>query len=335
MKRHLPPYVYAKGKRGYLYFVRGSICERIKSNPGTPEFAADYARLLRGRSMAPRRTISKLIDEFMSSPKWAGYAFNTRRSHERHLAYIRDVAGHVDPSQLRTVHVYEMRDALADKPTDANRKLDTLAALLNHGKRIGWLDGNPAQGVERLKPTGRKRRPWPVDLIEAFRANASGRTLLLFELLLGTGQRIGDVLDLRWSDLDEDGFTITQGKTKTELYIPLTDRLRRVLAAETKKGFFIVCHPDGSRISYQLAHKNIMAVRREIGAEAYDIHGLRYAAASEIAAIPGMTSEHVKAITGHADAAMIRLYAGAAVQKARAQEAQKARTDKDSTKREL
>jgi integrase len=334
VKRNLPAYVYSRGKKGYLYFVRGGVCQRIHSEPGTAEFAADYARLMRGRLATPSQTISKLIELWMRSPKWAKYAHNTRRGHERHLLYLSETAGNVDPAKLRTVHVYEMRDALADKPTDANRKLDTLVALLNYGIQIGWLDRNPAHGVERLDPAGRKRKPWPVDLIDAFRAEAEGRTLLLFEMLLGTGQRINDVLSLRWSDLDGDGFALIQGKTKRELYIPLTDRLRTVLDAEKRKGLFIICHEDGRRISYQLAHKDIMAVRKKIGAEDYDIHALRYAAATEIASIPGMTNEHIQAITGHADAAMIRLYAGAAVQRARAEEAQKARRDRTNTKRE-
>ena len=334
MKRNLPAYVYARGKRGYLYFIRSGVCQRIHSEPGTPEFAADYAMLMRGRPVTPKRNIGKLIELFMRSPKWANYAHNTRRGHERHLTYLRDTAGNIDPAKLRTVHVYEMRDALADKPTDANRKIDTLVALLNYAIQIGWIDRNPAHGVERLKATGRKRKPWPVDLIEAFRAEADGRTLLIFEMLLGTGQRINDVLSLRWSDLDGDGFTLTQGKTKTELYIPLTDHLRSVLASQRRRGLFIICHEDGTKISYQLAHKDVMAVRKQIGADEYDIHALRYAASSEIAAIPGMTRDHIQAITGHADAAMIRRYAGAAVQKIRATEAQKARTDRTNTKRE-
>lgn len=29
MKRGLPPYCYAKGARGYVYFVRGGVCQRM------------------------------------------------------------------------------------------------------------------------------------------------------------------------------------------------------------------------------------------------------------------------------------------------------------------
>lgn len=67
-----------------------------------------------------------------------------------------------------------------------------------------------------------------------------------------------------------------------------------------------------------------MAVRREIGAEAFYIHGLRYSAASELAGA-GCSDELIAAVTGHATGAMVRKYAGAARQKVRAIEAQSRR----------
>lgn len=325
MKRDLPAYVYRKGRNRLLYFMRGGVSARMYHEPGTPEFATEYAKHMQGRAIPASRTIAKLAEHYRRSEKWADLSFNTRRSYERHLAYLIEVAGGTDPAALRPVHVNQMRDALRDKPTDANRKISTLSSLLQYGISIGWLDRNPAHGVARLKPTGRTRGPWPVDKIEAFRATAAGRTLLLFELLIGTGQRIGDVLSLRWSDLDADGFTIRQKKTGTEVFVPLTSRLRAVLAATPRRSMFIVCQDNGLPVSYSLAWTNIMNVRNKIGAEAHDIHALRHTAASEIAALPGMTADHVRAITGHSSAAMVRLYAGRAMQKARATEAQKAR----------
>lgn len=334
MKRNLPAYVYQKGKKRYLYFMRGGRSHRIQNAPGTAEFAAEYAMLMKGISVEPKRTIAKLVADYRHSARWAKLASNTRKSYERSLAYFAKVAGHIDPATLQRVHINQMRDALADKPTDANRKIGTLSVLFEHGIDIGWLRENPAKGVRRLDVTGKIRQPWPVEMIEAFRAAADERTLLLFELLIGTGQRINDVLSLRWSDLAGDGFMVTQGKTTKRLFIPLTESLQTALRTTPRKALFIVAQANGNRVSYNLAWKDFMAVRRAIGAEEYDIHGLRYTAASEIAAIPGMTAEHVKAITGHSEAAMVHLYAGAAMQKARAEEAQKARGNGTKTKRE-
>lgn len=41
------------------------------------------------------------------------------------------------------------------------------------------------------------------------------------ELCVGTGQRIGDVLDMRWSDIQDDGMMVRQSKTGKELWLPL------------------------------------------------------------------------------------------------------------------
>ena len=64
-----------------------------------------------------------------------------------------------------------------------------------------------------------------------------------------------------------------------------------------------------------------MAVRKKIGAEAYDQHALRYTAAAELAAA-GCSDELIEAVTGHKSRAMVARYAGAARQKVRAIEAQ-------------
>lgn len=325
MKRYTPPYVYPRGKKGYLYFIRPGICQRIKAAPGTPEFATEYAVLMRGKAAPAAVTIAKMIDAYERSPEWAKLAGNTRKSYRRHLDYFREKIGTFDPDRIKTRNVNEMRDALADKPTDANRKIACLSALYTWGKRNDWCKTNPAIVAGKLAPTGRARGPWPLDLIKAARAAATGRDLLLFELLLGTGQRVSDVLMMRWGDMDADGIRVTQAKTKAKVYVPLTDRLRRVLDETPKRGLWIVSQDNGHRVRYNLAWKDMMALRRKIGAEAYDIHSLRHSAASEIASLPGMTADHVRAITGHSAVQMVRLYAGEAMQKARAMEAQAAR----------
>lgn len=325
MRKSLPAYVYPRGKRGYLYFIRPGICQRIKSAPGTADFAAEYAALLRGNVSPASVTVAKMIDAYERSPEWASLSGNTRKSYRRHLEYFRAKIGTFEPDRIRTRHLNDMRDALADKPTDANRKIACLSAVYTWGKAQDWCKTNPAIVVKKLAPTGRARGPWPLGLIDAARATATGRDLLLFELLLGTGQRIGDVLQMRWGDMDADGIRVTQGKTKAKVYVPLTDRLRRILAETPKRGLWIVAQDNGQRVGYNLAWKDMMALRVKIGAKAYDIHSLRHSAASEIASLPGMTADHVRAITGHSAVQMVRLYAGEAMQKARAMEAQAAR----------
>lgn len=327
MKKELPKYCYRRGRNRYVYYYRYGKNHRIHAEPGTAEFAAEYAMLLRGRPVAAQKTIKGLIAKYLESDRWPALSKHTRTSYMRHFRYLEEKIGHIDPATLRTVHVYEMRDGLKDTPTDANRKVSTLATLLGHGIRIGWLDHNVAKGVMTLKGKRMPRQPWPAEKIEAFREAADPQARLVFELLLGTGQRIADVLKMRWSDFDGAGIAVKQSKTGTALYVPLTDTLAKNLSATPRRGLTIVAQENGRPVSYNLAWKWIMDIRKleTVRAEAWDIHSLRHSAASEIAALPGMTAEHVMAITGHRSSGMVMLYAGAAAQKARAKEAQKAR----------
>jgi len=68
-------------------------------------------------------------------------------------------------------------------------------------------------------------------MIDAAREKAEPRTRLLFELLLGTGQRIGDVLKMKWSDFDGEAISVRQGKTKANLWIPAPQMLLQALGS--------------------------------------------------------------------------------------------------------
>lgn len=321
MKRDLPKHVYRKGRNRYPYFVRGNTCQRIMAEPGSNAFWAEYTRLLNGDvSAEPKRTMKKLIAHYVQSQKWAKLADNTKKSYRQSFRYFEDKIGRVDPASIRRRHVIEMRDALADTPTTANRRVGALSTLLKHATDIDWIERNPAERIEALAGT-KTRQPWPADMVEAFRDEADGMTLLLFELLLGTGQRIGDVLRMQWGHVEDGGIVVKQGKTKAEVWIPYTARLSAALAQTPKRGLHIITQPNGKPVSYNLAWKWIKEVRETIGADAWDIHSLRHTAASELAAL-GLDDEHIMSITGHQSSGMVRLYAGKAAQRARAKKAQ-------------
>ena len=57
------------------------------------------------------------------------------------------------------------------------------------------------------------------------------RTRLAINLLYYTGQRISDVLKMRWSDINGDEMYVFQQKTKKEVYPPIHSALAEVLDA--------------------------------------------------------------------------------------------------------
>lgn len=330
MKRNLPAYIY--DKKGVLYFQRrGYPTTRIDSEPGTKEFALEYASILNGARFTPKtvaRNFDDLVKDYLRSERYRSLAPRTARDYEKVLRWVQAKLGPLPVSGIQRKDVIRAKEANAETTRFANYIVQVLRILLEHSIDIGWREDNPAKGVPLLKSKRPPRETWPLNLIAAYRAEANGLALLIFELCLGTGQRIGDVLKMRWSDIDGDGIGVKQGKTGSALWIPFTPRLREVLSATPRIGLTICAYSDSRAVKYFYAAKRVREVREKIGALDYDIHGLRYAAAAELAAA-GCSDELIAAITGHKTTTMIAKYAGPSRQRSRAKAAQ----DKRGTER--
>lgn len=329
MKRALPPYCYQK-PRGVYFQRRGWDSHKFQGAPHTPEFAAEYALILRGAPpVAPGgRSFTALVRSYQRSDKWKRLAPRTKADYDKVLAWVEAKLGPLPVEKMQRKDVIRARDANAKTVRFANYIVQVLRILFEYSIDIGWRRDNPAKEVGGLKSAGPERQPWTADLIAAYRAAApmGTRQRLIFEVCLGTGQRIGDALRMRWDDLHNGGVNVRQNKTGVKLWIPITSDLRAALDATKRVGLTICAQPNGKPTSYRGAADLVFSVREKIGAKAYDNHALRYTAAAELAAV-GCTDEQIAAITGHKSLAMIRKYAGTARQISRATEAMKRREE--------
>lgn len=327
MKRELPKFCYAKPK-GVYFQRRGWQTVRFNAAPGTADFAREYALILQGTPPlnAGTRTFLNLIRAYQHSAKWKKLAPRTQSDYQTVLTYIEAKLGTLPPERMQRKDVIRARDSNAASVRFANYVVQVLRILFEFSIDLGWREDNPAKGVSAIASAGKGRVPWPAPMIEAYRAAAplGTRQRLIFEMLLGTGQRIGDVLKARWDDIAEGGIHVRQGKTGARLWLPLTRDLRAALDATKKTGLTICAGPTGIPAIYRVAADLLLAVRKKIGAETYDAHALRYTAAAELAAL-GCTDEVIMSVTGHKTSAMVAKYAGPARQKARATEAMKRR----------
>ncbi len=209
--------------------------------------------------------------------------------------------------------------------------------LLLYYFRLGRLERRFASdGINSLSVDSIEREPWPPKLIEIFR-NAypfQTRERMLFELMLGTGQRIGDCLEMHWSHLVGSDIWVKQNKTKKSLLIPVTRELSEALsvhraiwdAAETDhKGLFIL-QKDMTKTkqpgpwAYRGAAEAKREARKQVGAQKFDNHAIRYTAATELLRA-GCSDEQIAAVTGQS-IKMVQHYTRAERQKLRARTAQ-------------
>ena len=333
-KQQLPKHVYLKGRiNKYLYFEkRGWPTIKFKNQDANhPDFYAEYAAIIRGEFKRPieattndKRNFNKLIESYRNSYRYKKLAPSSLGMYDRALKFFEEKIGNGNPKNIRRKDVINMRDSQSHRPRFGDSLVQVIRVLLEHAIDMDWVDTNHAKGVKLIGPTKQARQPWPSALVDEFRKVADPRTLLLFELLLGTGQRIGDVLEMQWQEISEGGVYVTQNKTGTLLWIPFGARLLTLLGNTKKQSMFIVTKPSGDGPwTYNGAEKAIKKYRKLIGADKYDIHSLRYTAASEMA-LAGSTDEEIASVTGQT-LEMVQHYTKAVRQKANAIKALAAR----------
>jgi integrase len=109
--------------------------------------------------------------------------------------------------------------------------LKCLRAVFNDAMKLGHLDRNPVRGIKLAKDQPLERATFSGAEIRAFFHEAEGdwKTAVLCGYYLGA--RLGDVVDLRWADVDfsaQGSGTVTflQAKTGKRLVLPLASELR-------------------------------------------------------------------------------------------------------------
>ena len=307
---------------------------RIVSPEGTEAFDHEYWEIVGGKRMASKTSWNALIDNYMKSDRWTNLKPRTRKDYEKVMDYLREKMGAKDVKLLTRTRVIEAQQANIHRTRFANYIPQMLVVLCEHAIDLGWLTENPAKGVRALKTPDERKQvhlPWPDVAVETFREKSTELARLIFEIGVGSVQRPSDWLRFTWGDYDGDSLKIRQGKTDKALVLPCTAELKATLdAARVRLGAVpmatrrIITQPNGNPMTYFYMAKVMLAERRRLDLEAYDMHALRYRGVMELA-WQGCTDDEIASYSGHATKAMIEKYAGEARQIMRARQAREKR----------
>jgi integrase len=170
--------------------------------------------------------------------------------------------------------------------------------VVAHGVRLGLVGANVCRGAVRANPEpGRERTLDDAELARLLKHLAASPALeaRVVEFLLASGGRKGEVLAMRWSDLNGDAWwTVPAAVSKSGKAVrrPLNQAARDVLARIDRRGG-LVFNVSLSRLS------NWWQVQRSaIGLADLRIHDLRHAAASS-AINSGVPLAAVSKLLGH------------------------------------
>ncbi|WP_083397362.1 site-specific integrase [Plantibacter sp. MMLR14_011] len=177
-----------------------------------------------GQDLTRESTLGSLADRWIESVR------RERRAAATIAKYDATVARHVRPLEdirLREVSVPRLQrliDSISDSsgPAAARMTKVVLTGMFDLAVRLGGADSNPATPVKVPRVVTPAVRAPTVDEIQQLRAalrrwdeTKTSRTDTrrdlsdIADVMLGTGARIGEVLALRWADVDLEANTLT------------------------------------------------------------------------------------------------------------------------------
>lgn len=232
-----------------------------------------------------------MITEFISYIKNVkGYSDNTARAYNNDLRSFVKVVKTINPSsRWSTLTLQDIDDVVKYnvqrglKPSTTNRQISAVKALYDYMKREGMIDYNPARYESRRKQAETIPNTIPMQDIEASYAEATGTTRIMLGLLMYTGIRIQELLDLRKHDVNtKTGEIIIRGKGMKE---------RKVITApdnsQELEEYMKNLRPDsyifGSTSQREARYELHAILKRHSQAKQLSPHAIRHTFATEVA----------------------------------------------------
>lgn len=198
-----------------------------------------------------------------------------------------------------------------------NHELAILRALLGWARRNDLIDVSPMDRVELFRVRNRRKRPLAEDQIVALEAVLRGRRrhlLPLVALAVNTGMRRGELLALRWQDVDLERRTIfvRESKNGEQREIPLAaslvEGLRRLRGTRPAE-WPVFSHADGRPL--RTVATSWAAACREAGVPGLHLHDLRHTFASRMLTGGFADVATLQDLMGHRTPAMTLRYSHA------------------------
>ena len=227
--------------------------------------------------------------------------------------------GPMQVRDLHTRHVLELvpRMRLKVKPKTCNNALSVLSSMYRGAIKMGYAEDNPVTGVPRLPETPPDWQ-WlerdEADRFLAYLVRNEPEWAAPFYLLLRCGLRRGELVALRWDDLDlVRGVVIVrracvrgqvkETKGKRQRVVPMTPDTHDVVRRHPRRANtdLLISKADGTFVNANwMGGKLFHRLRERAGVRRVTLHALRHSYASQLTAL-GTPLRAVQQLLGHSD----------------------------------
>ena len=305
----LPPRVFPKGRWYYLVSAEGK--KRVWSKltllkDGIPALYRKLADLA-ARDVSPGRVPALVVD--WHKEVGAGRSKKSRANDTWVMNSISTAFAEFEAGQVRTTNCSEFLKAYRPKPRTHNEMRAGLRELMRFAEEKDFRDPgtNPVDSIKTLATPARDRYPTDSELrrikVAAFYGADGKRTRMgstiaaLIDLAYLTGQRVSDLLDLRWNKraaLDESGQvdapyiapegiyfkpSKTASSTGAKVLIGWTPRLKATIERIEKIGRrnlrWVITSQEAQRYDYEAFKSAWSRAMKRSGVKGLHFHDLR------------------------------------------------------------
>lgn len=231
--------LYQRGQIWYVdFYVNGKRVQestRTRNKRAAEKFyALRLSEVQRGVYAKP---VKVLLDDL--GARYLQHAKTHKRSwlrDEQILVHLRDFFGRATLQQIAPLRIEEYQQAriLKVSPATVNREVALLKHMINLAEKWSLFRGrNPVKDVRFLREDNSEVRSLSLDEESALLKCCSPYLQDLVVFAINTGLRFGDILSLRWKEVDLDSGMLRRvaRKNRRMLELPLNEQAEAVLRA--------------------------------------------------------------------------------------------------------
>jgi len=194
-------------------------------------------------------------------------------------------------------------------PATVNRALAVLKSMFN--RAIAWekADSNPCRAVKLFKENNQRLRFLEKEEIVKLLANCNKHLKTIIIVALNTGMRKGEILKLKWHDVDirRGVIHIIDSKNGEKREIPINEQVKTAFIRTSKHpdSPYIFCNKDGE--PYGDVRKSFFTALKKSGILNFHFHDLRHTFASHLV-MNGVDLNTVRELLGHKSLEMTLRY---------------------------
>jgi len=235
----------------------------------------------------------------------------------RYSKFIKPQLGEKEPKELVPLDLDRIRLKLikTDKPKTVENVLELIRRLVNYGVKKHICQGL-AFVIEMPEVHNEKTEDLDPDqlarLLEAIESDPHIQAANMMKMALFTGMRRGEMLKLKWSDIDFDrGFiSLRDPKGGPDQKIPLNDAARDVLNKHPRTDSeYVFPGRNGQQRKGIRAQVNRIKEKAGLPKDFRPLHGLRHVYASMLASSGQVDMYTLQKLLTHKDPKMTQRYA--------------------------